>query len=127
MRDELEMKIAEKFPFMRRGKHFGEQREEGRIHDLYGAFGCSVRDGWYEVIRGLCRDITEAYEKAGRPIDIVVDQVKEKFGTLRFYYHFEGQGPGINLDRFKNTPRCEKYRKASSKYFSFSVSPAQKV
>jgi len=41
---------------------------------------------WYEVIRGLCLDITEVYGKTGLPVDIV-DQVKEKFGTLRFYYH----------------------------------------
>ena len=41
---------------------------------------------WYEVIRGLCLDITKVYGKTGLPVDIV-DQVKEKFGTLRFYYH----------------------------------------
>ena len=38
---------------------------------------------WYEVIRGLCLDITEVYGKTGLPVDIVVDQVKknsERFG-----------------------------------------------
>jgi hypothetical protein len=91
MKQELELKIAEEFPFMRRGKNTDEQlKEDGRISDLYGAFGCEVGDGWFEVIRGICRDITEAYEKAGLPVDIVVDQVKEKFGTLRFYYHPKG-------------------------------------
>mgnify|MGYP001388275196 CR=1 FL=1 len=84
MKQELELKIAEEFPFMRRGKNTDEQlKEDGRISDLYGAFGCEVGDGWFEVIRGICRDITEAYEKAGLPVDIVVDQVKknsERFG-----------------------------------------------
>lgn len=98
MKQEFELKIAEEFPFMRRGKNVDEQRkEDGCINDLYGAFGCDFADGWYEVIRGLCRDITEAYGKAGLPVDIVVvDQVKEKFGTLRFYYHPEGHNPGIH-------------------------------
>jgi len=97
MKKELELKIAEEFSFMRRGKNIDEQRkEDGRISDLYGAFGCNVGDGWFEVIRGLCRDITDAYGKAGLPVDIVVDQVKEKFGTLRFYYHPEGYDPGIH-------------------------------
>ncbi|NLB82138.1 MAG: hypothetical protein GX800_11150 [Clostridiaceae bacterium] len=97
MKRELELKITEEFPFMRRGKNIDEQRKEvGHISDLYGAFGCGVGDGWYEVIRGLCRDITEAYTKAGLPVDIIVDQVKEKFGTLRFYYHPEAHDPGIH-------------------------------
>lgn len=97
MKQELELKLAEEFPFMRRGKNISKQwKEDGRIRDLYGAFGCEVDDGWFEVIRGLCRDITEAYGKAGLPVDIVVDQVKEKFGMLRFYYHPDGYGPGIH-------------------------------
>ena len=57
MKKELELKIAEEFPFMNRGKNIDEQRkEDGRISDLYGTFGCSISDGWFEVIRGLCRD-----------------------------------------------------------------------
>lgn len=97
MKQELEMKIAGEFPFMRRGKNADEQMiDDGRISNLYDAFGCDFADGWYEVVRGLCRDITEAYEKAGLPVDIVIDQVKEKFGTLRFYYHPKGHDPVIH-------------------------------
>ncbi len=66
MKQELELKIAEEFPFMRRGKNTDEQlKEDGRISNLYDAFGCQFADGWYAVICGLCRDITEAYAKAG--------------------------------------------------------------
>lgn len=43
MKKGLELKIAEEFPFMRRGRNIDEQRkEDGRISDLYGAFGCSI-------------------------------------------------------------------------------------
>lgn len=94
---ELEMKLADEFPFMRQGKNADEQlKDDRRISKLYDAFGCDFADGWYEVICGLCRDITEANGKVGLPVDIVIDQVKEKFGTLRFYYHPEGHDPGIH-------------------------------
>ena len=94
MRDELELKLAEEFPFMQQKKTLQEQKTEGRISDLYSAFGCEVGDGWYELLHDMCSEIMEAYQKAGEPVNLVVDQVKEKFGTLRFYYHFEGQPLG---------------------------------
>ena len=86
MRKELEMKLAEEFAFLRRA----ETRQEGRIENLFQAFGYECGDGWYELLRGLCGQIVSAYEEAGQPVDIVIDQIKEKFGTLRFYYHFGG-------------------------------------
>ena len=87
MRDELELKLAEQFPFMRKKESLQEQRENGGISDLYSAYGCQMGDGWYELMVDLCAEITAAYERAGVPVDIVVDQVKEKWGGLRFYYH----------------------------------------
>ena len=50
MRDELELKLAEEFPFMQEKKTLQEQKTEGRISDLYSAFGCEVGDGWYELL-----------------------------------------------------------------------------
>lgn len=87
MKDELEKKLAEAFPFMQIKETLEEQEAGGRICDLYGAFGCECDDGWYELLYGLCGEITEAYKKHGAPVDIVIDQIKEKYGTLRFYYH----------------------------------------
>ena len=87
MKDELEKKLAEAFHFMQIKEPPKEQEADGRICDLYGAFGCECDDGWYETLFGLCGEITEAYKKHGQPVDIVVDQIKEKYGTLRFYYH----------------------------------------
>lgn len=74
MNKELEAKLVERFP--------------GIFADMYGnptqtcmAFGCECYDGWYDLIYRLCEDI----EKAG-PSDFKALQVKEKFGTLHFYY-----------------------------------------
>jgi hypothetical protein len=89
MKSELEAKLGEEFPFMRMGKTMHEQIEEyGKIKDLYGAFGCSCGDGWYELLRSMCSEIVSAYEQEGRAVDIRVLQVKEKFGMLRFYHAY---------------------------------------
>lgn len=92
MQQHLQEALAAEFPFLYRGPYMEEQRQQwGNICDLYGAFGLDVGDGWYQLLRDMCAEITSAYEAEGTPVDIVVDQVKEKFGTLRFYYHHEGQ------------------------------------
>jgi len=96
VKKELEQRLEDEFPFMRRGKSINEQKDEKDfIYSLYDAFGCDVGDGWFEVLRGLCRDITEAYRRAGLPVDIVVDQVKEKYGGLCFYYHHDNNVSNI--------------------------------
>jgi hypothetical protein len=44
-------------------------------------------EGWFALVDGLCSDIeTLLRNQAGR---IVVAQVKEKFGGLRFYYDWD--------------------------------------
>lgn len=100
MKDELEKKLAEAFPFMQIKETLEEQEAGGGIYDLYGAFGCECDDGWYELLYGLCGEITEAYKKHGAPVDIVIDQIKEKYGTLRFYYHHEEAEGGLNAIDF---------------------------
>ena len=91
MRADLEKKLEEEFSFMKKGNSFEEQREEGFVDDTYNAFGLECDDGWYDLIHDLCKEIDEAYRDAGRKIDLIVIQIKEKFGTLRFYYAFEGK------------------------------------
>lgn len=56
------------------------------IDDLYSAFGCECRNGWYELIYNLCDEINDLYAKYEIEPNLTVNQVKEKFGTLRFYY-----------------------------------------
>ena len=42
-------------------------------------------DGWMELVYSLSRAITDHAQRAG--LDILAVQVKEKFGTLRFYVY----------------------------------------
>ena len=90
MSPELENRLAEKYSFMRKGKSLPEQFAEGRILDLYSAFGCECGDGWYNLIDELCASIQKVCEAADTPVDIEVEQVKEKYGGLRFYADANG-------------------------------------
>ena len=59
-------------------------------------WGFECGNGWYHIIRVLCSNIQHHIDWRNRknelnpnqPIvsQVTVDQVKEKFGTLRFYY-----------------------------------------
>lgn len=82
MKEELELQLEQDFPFMKRNK--GKDEE-----NLYKRWGCECSGGWYQLLHDLCQEITDRYAQENMPIDIVIDQVKEKFGTLRFYYSFE--------------------------------------
>lgn len=57
--------------------------------------GFFIYSGWQPVVEQLCIDITKEMEKLPPPAYFQVDQVKEKFGGLRFYYS------GPNFDTFK--------------------------
>ena len=87
MREELENQLQNDFSFM------WQTNEKGQ--DLYRRWGCECSDGWYGIIHDACQAIAEAYEEAGIPVDFVPAQIKEKFGTLRFYYGFEDASCGI--------------------------------
>jgi hypothetical protein len=118
MKKEPELKLQEEFPFMRNNNPYApymfentgdwigarkKAEESGEVdmrnYNLYEQFGCCCNDGWYEVLYGLCRDITAAYEKRGLEPDVVPQQIKEKFGTLRFYYSLRSTGESsLTLD-----------------------------
>ena len=70
-------RMEEKYPKMFAGK--------------YGGF--AVGPGWWPIIESLCANIqshTDWWNKnrEARPVieQVVVEQIKEKFGGLRFYY-----------------------------------------
>jgi len=54
----------------------------------YGGIACGA--GWFHILNLLCQNIQSHIDwknKQGNAVDqVVVAQVKEKFGTLRFYY-----------------------------------------
>ena len=82
MKDELELKLQEDYPFMKQNRVNGEKNS-------YIRFGCECSSGWYRLINNLCQEISEKYAEYQLPVDIVVLQVKQKFATLRFYYEYE--------------------------------------
>ena len=82
MQKELELKLQEDFPFMQRNRIKSE-------HNNYKKFGMECSSGWYQLIHDLCREITERYEVDEVAVDIVIEQIKEKFASLRFYYSYE--------------------------------------
>lgn len=46
-------------------------------------WGFDVGNGWYDLLDNLCKELKEIENLTG--IEIIVDQVKEKLGGLRFY------------------------------------------
>lgn len=66
--------MEEKFPKMFAGK--------------YGGF--AVGKGWYPILEKLCANIQQHIDWRNRQTEVVpqvvVEQIKEKFGGLRFYY-----------------------------------------
>jgi len=67
MSPELEQKLVEKYPKLFSSKQF---------------FGFECGDGWFDLLDYLCGAIKEyTYDSD----ELTVDQVKEKFGRLRFY------------------------------------------
>lgn len=83
MREELDKKLVEKYPKIFKNR-FGDMRETAMC------WGFECGDGWYWLIDQLCSSAQSYLNANGEGISLVADQVKEKFGTLRFYAHFEG-------------------------------------
>jgi hypothetical protein len=42
--------------------------------------------GWFDIVRMMCRNIQSHLDWKPDVPQVVVSQIKEKFGTLRFYY-----------------------------------------
>lgn len=78
--DEFEKRLKEKHPVM--------------FSKPYG--GVCVGEGWWPIIESLCDQIDhyvkwkneqkEKYNRGEGCPEVIVDQIKEKFGGLRFYY-----------------------------------------
>ncbi len=79
MKIELEQRLASDFPFMRRGDT--------------DAIGIFTDDGWYDLLYELCGRIAAVYRDFGAEPDIIVEEVKEKYGGMRFEYYFDTKEP----------------------------------
>lgn len=70
---------------------FAKRMEEKFPAMFVGAYGgFAVGKGWWHIIEALCSNIQSHIDWANRTDQVVpqvtVDQIKEKFGGLRFYY-----------------------------------------
>jgi len=83
MNERLDQRLVEKYP-----KIFANRYADMKTTAM--CWGFEHGDGWYDIIDSLCANIQnhiDWQEKMGNEIaQVVATQVKEKFGTLRFYY-----------------------------------------
>lgn len=80
MNEELNKKLIEKFP-----KIFTNLHKSPQETCMFWGFECG--EGWYNLIDSLCICIQHYLDYKPAVSQVVVDQVKEKFGILRFYFH----------------------------------------
>lgn len=80
MKTELDELLCERYPKMFVNRHASMQ-------ETAMCWGFECGDGWFDLIDTLCATIQGYIDSnPGKNIpQVVVDQVKEKFGTLRFY------------------------------------------
>jgi hypothetical protein len=135
MNTKLQEKLFNKYP-----KIFGDRTKP--MTETCMCWGLEVGDGWYDLIDTLCEALTYTYttsvqvdEEDGKrlgikpyksevkdsyyfsvePPQVIATQVKEKYGTLRFYYREEyskeimslvetGKYPDLQkiIDRYSN-------------------------
>ena len=77
MKSELDKKLVEDFPILYQDRYKTPQ-------ETIMCFGFECGDGWEILIRKLSEKI-EGYNRVHLDSPVVAVQVKEKFGTLRFY------------------------------------------
>lgn len=83
MRDELDALLCEKYPKMM------VNRDKSMMGTCM-CWGFECGDGWFNIIDRLMHNIQSHIDWKNRDSEVVpqvtLDQVKEKFGSLRFYY-----------------------------------------
>lgn len=92
MKPELEKILVEKYP-----KIFADYGKTHRESAM--SWGLEVGDGWFDLLGNLCESLSHLYtsslslgDQRYVPLDaptVVASQVKEKFGSLRFYYRLQ--------------------------------------
>jgi hypothetical protein len=77
MKKELELKLVEKYPAILQDYNGDEMKT--CMH-----WGMECDDGWYALLDNLLQKLD--YISNHSDVQVIADQIKEKFGTLRFYY-----------------------------------------
>lgn len=76
MKEELDKQLCDKYPKIFRDRH-GDMKETAMC------WGFCCGQGWFDIIDDLCKKLQHLSDISG--VQIIAVQVKEKFGTLRFY------------------------------------------
>ena len=83
MKQELDQLLCEKYPKMMVNRNLP-------MTETCMCWGFDCGDGWYNILNQLMGNIQHHIDWKNRNSEVVpqvtLDQVKEKFGTLRFYY-----------------------------------------
>jgi len=82
MDEKLEAELVKRYPELY--KDYGGDMRQTCMH-----WGFSHGDGWFHIIDNLSAELVRLGKQYN--LKVVADQVKEKFGSLRFYYHVEGK------------------------------------
>lgn len=136
MKAELQQKLFSKYP-----KIFADRTKP--MTETCMCWGLDVGDGWYDIIDTLCEALTYTYstsveidEEDGKrlgiepykmgdednyffqvePPQVIATQVKEKYGTLRFYYHKEYDEKFISLYQTGKYPDLQRIINRYSDY-----------
>ncbi|MEX3963340.1 hypothetical protein AB4Y42_14145 [Paraburkholderia sp. EG286B] len=85
MKPELDAKLRADYPLIFSTERIADpdDSDEPPVPSPFAAWGFECSDGWYDLLDALCMKLQQA-TKNGAP-QVVVSQVKEKFGRLRFY------------------------------------------
>lgn len=78
MTKELDEALCAKYP-----KIFADRNKSMQETCMFWGFECTSQ--WHWLIDQLC-DSIQSYTDANKKPQVVASQVKEKYGTLRFYY-----------------------------------------
>ena len=91
MRKELDQALCAKYPEIFRDRN-------APMTQTAMCWGFECGDGWYDLIDLLCSEIQHHLKHNAEPgtPQFVASQVKEKYGTLRFY----GNGGDAKIDAF---------------------------
>ena len=116
MRNELQRQLVEQYPDI-----FEMVGSDPR--DSAMAWGIECGDGWFDILDHLCRELTRTVETIDRlhpeyKFRVKAVQVKEKYGTLRFYVDFH-YDENINDEQMK---RLTSYMDRISGAISFAES-----
>jgi len=83
MKKELDEQLCQKYPLIFANRH-------RPMNETAMCWGFDCGDGWFNILDQLCLNIQYYIEWKNKKEtvveQVVADQVKEKFGTLRFYY-----------------------------------------